>query len=91
MAETGAELNVRGCTVEEARSLLGQFLGKAARQGLKRVKVIHGKGIGSPGGISVVREAVSDECEAALRDGTIRDFRRGNLGEGSSGVTIIWL
>ena len=91
MSPADPELNVRGCTVEEARSLLQRFLAEAAREGHHRAKIIHGKGIGSPGGISVVREAVHRDLEEALRAGAITDYRLGNLGEGSAGVTVIWL
>ncbi len=91
IADADTELNLRGCTVAEARSLLRNFLAEAVRSGRRRVKVVHGKGIRSPGGVSVVRTAVQRDLETALQQGTIRDFRLGNPGEGSAGVTIIWL
>ena len=90
-SEPDGELNVRGRTVEEARSDLDDFLEKAASQGWSRLKVIHGKGIQSPGGHSVVREAMTRDLERARQAGRIRDFRLGNLGEGGAGVTIVWL
>ncbi len=85
------ELNLRGATVAEALALLEQFLAEAAAGGIGRVKVIHGKGMQSPDGFSVVREAVRRRLETALETSTIRDFRFGNLDEGGAGVTIIWL
>ncbi len=89
-AEPDAELNVRGRTVKEARSDLHLFLEHAASKGWTRLKVIHGKGKQSPEGLSVVREAMTRDLEAAMEEGRIRDFRLGNLGEGGSGVTIVW-
>jgi DNA-nicking Smr family endonuclease len=85
------ELNLRGRTVKEARSLLKRFLEEAAGDNCTRVKVIHGKGMRSPDGFSVVRDAVTMELEKALVEGRIRDFRLGNIGEGGAGVTLIWL
>ncbi len=72
-------------------TLLSRFLAGAAQQGIGRVKIIHGKGIRSPDGFSVVRDSVKRYLETALKEGTIRDFRLGNVGEGGSGVTIVWL
>ena len=85
------ELNLRGSTVEEALALLSRFLADTARQGIGRVRIIHGKGMRSPDGFSVVRDSVIRYLETALKEGTIRDFRLGNVGEGGSGVTIVWL
>ncbi len=85
------ELNLRGETVEEALVLLARFLAEATAGGVGRIKVIHGKGMRSPDGFGVVRDAVRRHLEDALEASTIRDFRLGNLGEGGAGVTIIWL
>ncbi|MFC1544125.1 Smr/MutS family protein [Gemmatimonadota bacterium] len=85
------EINLRGQTVVEALAILDRFLRDAARKGHDRVKVIHGKGTRSPGGHSVVREAVRAHLENAITRGRIRDYRGGNVGEGGSGVTIVWL
>jgi DNA-nicking Smr family endonuclease len=91
MKEEDRELNVRGCTVAEARRRLRRFLDEAADTGERRVKIIHGKGMASPGGVSVVRAAIRRDLEQALQEGRIRDFRLGNPGEGGAGVSIIWL
>jgi DNA mismatch repair protein MutS2 len=86
-----AELHLRGLTVARARPRLRAFLAECRRRHLRRVKVVHGKGTGSPEGISVVRAAVQRDLEEERASGRIRDFRLGNLGEGGAGVTIVWL
>ena len=86
-----AELHLRGLTVARARLRLRAFLTECRRQRLRRIKVVHGKGIGSPDGVSVVRAAVRRDLEVELAAGRIRDFRLGNIGEGGAGVTIVWL
>jgi DNA mismatch repair protein MutS2 len=42
----GAEINVIGCTVEEATGRVQRYLEDAALGGLERVRIIHGKGTG---------------------------------------------
>jgi len=86
-----ATLNLRGRRVAEVVVLLPDFLAEAGRSGCRRVKVIHGKGTRSHDGHSVVREAVTARLESLRSEGRIRDFRRGNVGEGGAGVTIVWL
>lgn len=43
----GAELDLHGMRVSEARQALGRFLQHALNQGIKTVRIIHGKGNGS--------------------------------------------
>ncbi len=50
-----AYLDLHGYGIDEARSLLQQFLFETQQQSLRCVVVIHGKGINSPGGESVLR------------------------------------
>jgi DNA-nicking Smr family endonuclease len=53
-----AELDLHGLRQDEARSALGQFLRDAAKQGLRCVRVVHGKGLGSPGKTPVLKGRV---------------------------------
>ena len=89
--EPDAEINLRGTRLEEAMRLLTTFLQEARTRGDSRVRIIHGKGIQSPDGISVVRRGVARHLEQAHRRGEVRDYRLGNPGEGGAGVTIVWL
>lgn len=43
----GAELDLHGHTVPEARFMLAQFLLESRQRGIRCVRVIHGKGLGS--------------------------------------------
>lgn len=45
-----AELDLHGHTVEEALAELRLFLGRSAREGYRKVLIIHGKGYHSQGG-----------------------------------------
>jgi len=74
------ELDLHGYTTREAQSVLRAFLLKAGRAGRSRaVRVIHGKGLGSPNGDSVLKsktqewlqesETVLAFCSAASESG----------------------
>ncbi|WP_341678229.1 Smr/MutS family protein [Niveibacterium sp. SC-1] len=74
-----AELDLHGLTRDEARSELGQFLAQRLARGERCVRVIHGKGLGSPGRIGVLRqlsrnwlaqrEEILAFCQAKPHDG----------------------
>ncbi|GLW60729.1 hypothetical protein Hthe01_10780 [Hydrogenophilus thermoluteolus] len=73
------QLDLHGLTREEARTAMSAFLAEALRTGERCVRIIHGKGYGSPGGVSVLkhlsrqwltrREEILAFCEAAPRQG----------------------
>lgn len=74
-----AELDLHGLTRDEARSALGHFLHDALEQGLRCVRLIHGKGLGSPGrepvlkhlsrGWLMQRQEILAFCQARPHDG----------------------
>lgn len=76
------DLDLRGQNVEEGLMEVDTFLDHAARQGLNRVTIIHGKGTG------VLRTAVQQHLRKCP---VVRSFRLGVYGEGESGVTIVEL
>jgi len=73
------ELDMHGNNREEARAELGHFLAEALEQGLRCVRIIHGKGHGSPGRISILkqlsrgwlmqRDEILAFCQARPHDG----------------------
>src|SRR5207249_1601972 len=42
-----AEIDLHGLRVDEARSALGSFLRETVKRGMRCVRVVHGKGLGS--------------------------------------------
>lgn len=54
-----AELDLHGMRVEEARSAVGEFLDMASRQGLRCVRIVHGKGYGSRSDMPVLKNRVN--------------------------------
>jgi len=55
---TQAELDLHGLRREEARDALSRFVREAAKSGLRCVRIIHGKGLGSPGKAPVLKSKV---------------------------------
>lgn len=74
-----AQLDLHGCNRDEAREELARFLTASLQQGRRCVRVIHGKGLGSPGKQSILkhlsrgwlaqREEILAFCQAGPHDG----------------------
>ncbi len=76
------ELDVRGCTVEEARMLVDLHLDQAVLAGRRQTTIIHGKGTG----------ALRNGLKAHLRGHPhVKGMRDGVYGEGDTGVTVVEL
>ena len=76
------EVNLRGMTVEEALYELDKALDKAYFEGVKRLRVIHGKGKG------ILRKAVWDYLKGHQ---LVESIRLAEISEGSYGATIVEL
>ncbi|MDX9884850.1 Smr/MutS family protein [Thauera sp.] len=73
------QIDLHGLTRDEARSALAHFLHDALAQGKRCIRVIHGKGHGSPGKVSILkqlsrgwlaqREEILCFCQAGPNDG----------------------
>jgi len=77
-----SEVDVRGCDLEEARSVVDKYLDDAYLSKLETVQVIHGKGTG------VLRRGLQDYLRRHPHVKTLRD---GGYYEGGNGVTVIEL
>ena len=53
-----AEIDLHGLRRDEAREALGQFIRESVRLGLRCLRVVHGKGLGSPGKTPVLKGRV---------------------------------
>lgn len=75
-----SEINLLGCTVDEALAKLDKYLDDAYLAHLPSVRVVHGKGTGA------LRSAIHSHLK---RLKYIKEFRLGEYGEGDAGVTIV--
>ena len=73
------EIDLRGMDAVEAICVLDRYMDGAMRNGLKQVRIIHGKGTG------VLRTAVQQSLK---KNKFVKKFRLGVYGEGEDGVTI---
>ena len=73
------EVDLRGMDAVEAICVLERYMDGAMRNGLKQVRIIHGKGTG------VLRAAVQQSLK---KNKFVKKFRLGVYGEGEDGVTI---
>lgn len=75
-----SEINLLGCTVDEAIAKLDKYLDDAYLAHLPSVRVVHGKGTGA------LRSAIHSHLK---RLKYVKEFRLGEYGEGDAGVTIV--
>lgn len=53
-----AEVDLHGLRIDEARDALGRFIRETQKKGLRCVRVVHGKGLGSPGKTPILKTRV---------------------------------
>lgn len=73
------EIDLHGLTRDEARAALAEFLASALRRGERCVRVVHGKGLRSPGKVGILkqlskgwlsqREEILAFCQARANEG----------------------
>ena len=80
--ELSREINVIGKDSIEALDEVKLLIDKAVVNGFEEIKVIHGVGEG------ILLKTIRSYLKT---DKNVKDFRRGNYGEGENGVTIIRL
>ncbi len=73
------EIDVRGCTVEEAWIKVEKFLDDCYLAGISPVRIIHGKGTG------LLRKGIQNYLRSYRYT---KSFRNGKFGEGEDGVTV---
>lgn len=52
------QIDLHGCTRDEARHLLADYIHECHRRGMRCLRVVHGKGLGSPGRQPVLKAKV---------------------------------
>jgi DNA mismatch repair protein MutS2 len=74
------EINLLGCTVDEAVARLDKYLDDAYVSKLAQVRIVHGKGTGA------LRAGITSYLRGVPY---VANFRLGEAGEGDAGVTIV--
>jgi DNA-nicking Smr family endonuclease len=83
-----AHLDLHGLRRDEARERLADFLREAGRQGLRCVRVVHGKGNGSPGRQAVLKTKVRTWL---VQKTDVLAFTQARGSEGGAGALVVLL
>lgn len=83
-----ATLDLHGHTTTSARDELAQFIAGARHRGIRCIRIIHGRGTRSPGGVPVIRNKV--RLSLSQRDEVLA-FCDAGLGDGGAGAVVVLL
>ncbi|RTL50402.1 MAG: DNA mismatch repair protein MutS [Rhodocyclaceae bacterium] len=81
-------LDLHGCNREEARLLVVDFMTGAIARGLRCLRIVHGKGLGSPGREPVLKKLVHGWL--AQRNEVLA-FCQARAAEGGAGAVVVLL
>ncbi len=83
-----AQIDLHGLRRDQAREALGQFIHDSARRGLRCVRVVHGKGNGSPGREPVLKARVR---RWLVQKQEVLAFVQARASDGGSGALMVLL
>ena len=82
------QIDLHGLRTDEAREALGQFIKDAHKRGWRCVRVVHGKGLGSPGKSPVLKSKVQ---RWLVQKNEILAFVQAKASEGGAGALVVLL
>jgi len=82
------QLDLHGLRTDDAREALGRFIREAHQQGIRCVRVVHGKGLGSPGKTPVLKGRVQSWLAQKKE---VLAFVQARPVEGGAGALVVLL
>ena len=82
------QLDLHGLRTEDARGALTAFIREACQQGIRCVRIVHGKGLGSPGKAPVLKHKVHGWL---VQKSEILAFVQARPAEGGAGALVVLL
>ena len=82
------QIDLHGLRSDEAREALGQFIRDAHKRGWRCVRVVHGKGLGSPGKTPVLKSKVQ---RWLVQKNEVLAFVQAKASEGGAGALVVLL
>jgi len=82
------QIDLHGLRSDEAREALGQFIRDASKRGWRCVRVVHGKGLGSPGKTPVLNSKVQ---RWLVQKTEVLAFVQAKGSEGGAGALVVLL
>ncbi|MFM7343441.1 MAG: Smr/MutS family protein [Betaproteobacteria bacterium] len=83
-----SQIDLHGLRQEQARDALAQFIRQAHKQGLRCVRVVHGKGLGSPGKTPVLKSRVQ---RWLVQKKEVLAFVQARPADGGAGALVVLL
>ena len=82
------QLDLHGLRIDEAREALGKFIRQAHKTGMRCVRVVHGKGLGSPGKAPVLKGRVQ---RWLVQKNEVLAFVQARPMDGGAGALVVLL
>ncbi|QHE77454.1 Smr/MutS family protein [Hydrogenophaga sp. PBL-H3] len=82
------QIDLHGLRTDEAREALGRFIRESHQHGLRCVRVVHGKGLGSPGRTPVLKNRV---LRWLVQKNEVMAFVQARPAEGGAGALVVLL
>lgn len=82
------QLDLHGLRSDDARQALGEFIREVSQLGLRCVRVVHGKGLGSPGKAPVLKNKVHSWL---VQKNEVLAFVQARPAEGGAGALVVLL
>ena len=86
-----AHFDMHGMVQSAAKEALKEFIIAAVRKGLRTVLVVHGRGLRSPGGHSVLKHATAGWLSHGAIGGHVLAFATARAADGGAGATYVLL
>ncbi|MFM9924709.1 Smr/MutS family protein [Variovorax sp. H27-G14] len=83
-----AQVDLHGLRSDEAREALGGFIRSSHKKGLRCVRVVHGKGLGSPGKMPVLKTKTQ---RWLIQKNEVIAFVQAKPAEGGAGALVVLL
>lgn len=83
-----ASLDMHGLRLDEAREALGQFVRDCHKKGIRCVRIIHGKGHGSPGRVPILKVRVQ---RWLVQKQEVLAFVQAKASDGGAGAVVVLL
>lgn len=83
-----AHVDLHNLRTEDARDALGQFIRESHKKGLRCVRVVHGKGLGSPGKVPVLKNKVHSWL---IQKNQVLAFVQATPAHGGAGALVVLL
>jgi len=82
------QLDLHGLRRDDAREALAQFIREAHKHGIRCVRVVHGKGLGSPGKVPVLKSRVHSWL---VQKNEVLAFVQAKPADGGAGALVVLL